>query len=310
MFYVIIALAVIGGILALGKYILLFLKYALYSPKVNSIIYIINGLLAVPMTPPITWVFIMLAIIDCIRDVKIHNSFYLYRDAESTFGRDRLFNRKSIAGLILMIPIAILTRSLPYALIGSMIPRAVFLIIVYPYISYSVIKEIRKNMKAGYPVSLNYGGAAVYIGIPPILYRSKRYYYDKHIKRLIAKEKLISNESMENTSSFKVVYLSAAFFKKYPKRIAEVMLAKGTVRLCTIKEFEELKDLNLTMLIDDSNSWSEPFITAALKSLVGEGILKEENLSDFFYENPQYRHVNGVPMKSNDLNALLDEDEL
>lgn len=356
MHWIIIAIAAICAIVTLIKHIPMFLKLALYSPIVNSIIYIILAIFVVPKNYPASLILIILVIIDCIRDIKIWKNFYNYHDADFVYGRDKLFNLKSLLGIGFILPTWILTRSLPLALLISMIPRGIFLIIVYPFISLLIMMGIRKKMQAGYPLNCNIGKTSLYIPESSILIsqmfeKPKAYYYDKHVYMLWRKGKLklnvvirenefniskkkfigpspksklikfynkISHKDLYNELAavihikrFTPAYLSTKFYKKYPQRIGTVMLTKGTVSPWKIKEFEELKDLNLTIPLENDNSWSEPFIIEALEELVAEGIIEDLNLSDEVQINHTYRHVESkVEMKSIDLSDFLDDDNL
>ena len=322
----IIAFVVIILLILLGKYIL-------FSPRVNSVITIIWFAIIVIHAPG-SIVLIIIPIIDCIRDIMIAEDYY--EDLE--IGIDKLFMIKSLTSIL----------TLGFA-------RVIFLFIVGPIISRSVSSDIKKKIAAGQPMpykslysklkARNYYYAkkinmleqegVVIANIKTVddeaNIRRKKFdelYPEKLLAKLtdmVAGDKEIKEKRKEAEKKLKpwsikecYAYLSFAVFEQYPKLISEVMSKKGTYSPSVIKDFKELKDLQLPLVFNSGNDksmeWSEFFIIQALQPLVADGIFEDNDFSDNDALNTHaYRYSKSeVPMPSidasNDPLLALDDD--
>ena len=265
MHYIIIGILVIGVIITLGKYIL-------FEPRVNSIISIIYFLwFAITELKVGDWfpiILISIAMIDCVRDIIIAKDYY----ADIEIEIDKMYKIKSLSSIFT----------------GGLV-RIIFLLIVEPYLSFSVSSDIKKRMEQGYPLPYSSDYSSL---------QAKNYYYEKRILELVEKGELISNiKTVDSESKVqrkklddlypekildKIVdmiagdkdmkenrkraerrlqinsikknyaYLRTDMFDMYAKLISEVMANKGCYSVLDIKKFEELKELNLMMPIVDN----------------------------------------------------------
>lgn len=331
---------IIGVLFFVGKYILL-------NVRVNSVIFILFGIVALSLRPPlipISWVSIILLainIIDCIRDIAIADKFY----KDMSDGIDKQFAIKSLTTVaLLLLGWFFWDRTLIYAFI----PRIVFLCIVDPLIAMKVKEDVQGKVEIGYP-------------LPYSKWRYSRsvkecYYYQKLVKRLFDEGKLVANRetvmeecnesrkklsdkypktivarvmrTIKNDKEIKeeinnvttkldnavyrhTAYISSAYFEQYASKIARVLKNKNAAfSPWKIKELIELEDLNLTAAngyVGDVE-WSEYFIIQSLKQLVRNGIINDFKCSD----EPLNNHAYGVAMTSrdasNDPRLSLDDD--
>lgn len=333
---IIIVLLVFGG------------KYILFNVKTNSVIFIIFGVVAISLNPPlipISWISITLLIlnaIDCIRDIAIADEFY----GKMSDGIDAQFATKSLMTVaLLLLGIFVWDKNLIY----TFIPRVVFLCIVNPIIAAKVRDDVQGKIEIGYPLPCNKWHYS--------LSRKERYYYQKLVKKLFDNGKLVANvetvleerdvsskklsdsypktilsrvasvfqnnkETKEKTKrieeelSEKVIYrhtayISSAYFEQYASKIARVLKSKkASFSPWKIKELVELQDLHLTAPSGyiEDVKWSEYFIIKSLKQLVHDGVIKDFKCSD----EPLDNHVYGVEMisrdASNDPRLALDDD--
>ena len=335
-FIIIIALLIFGG------------KYILFGVKVNAIIFILFGIVAISLKPPlipISWVSVILLavnIIDCIYDIVIANEFY----GDLSDGIDKTFAVKSLSTVaLLLLGWFVWDRALIY----TFIPRAVFLCIVHPAIAVKVQVDVQGKMEIGYPLPYNKWQYS----------RSRKvcYYYQKLVKKLFDNGKLVANvetvceeydvsskklsnsypktifarvarvfqnnkevkmktksieEKLSKKSMYRhTAYISSAYFEQYASKIARVLESKkASFSPWKIKELIELQDLNLTAPNGyiEDVEWSEYFIIKSLKQLVRDGVIKDFKCSD----EPLNNHAYGVAMTSrdasNDPRLSLDDD--
>lgn len=321
MWYVILILAAIVFVVTLGKHIL-------FNPRVNSVIsilYFVNVIFT-GAVPNIVRLLLVVSIIDCIRDIRIAE----WRYDSINYCIDSTYLKKSL--------LSIFTLGLS---------RAVFFILDCPCVMFQVMRDINNKMQLGYPLEVSRyyylkSSNHYYRRIIEVLSQkgkiissldtvdsefdiSKQKYIENHVEPTKETKKRLKEIKVsprkhsgiyaemaanDDIPKYKPAYLSAKLYQKYPQRIAEVMLTKGAVSPETIREFEELKDLNLTILLDGDSSWSVPFIIMALEELVAQGVVEDLKLSDEVEINHVYRHLRStVKMKSINLNALLDDDD-
>lgn len=322
MHYVIIAIIVIGIIILLGKHVL-------FNPRVNSIIGIICYILLISLAwrreigiSIIAIILISIAIIDCIRDIIIAENYY--EDIEIAV--DKLYMIKSLTSIL----------TLGFA-------RVIFLLVVGPLLSYSVSSDVKRKIQSGYPLphsscysrleAKNYYYAkridrlekegAVISNIKTVNSEAKirrkkldSLYPEKLLAKMAdmvagdkdMKAKRKEAEAKLNSYSLKkcYAYLSSSTFERLPQLLSEVMSKKPPYSVSYIKNFEELKALNLTISFvsyDNKNTdWSEYFIIQALQPLVSDGTFQDFDWNDNDpFDNHVYQYTKSVvQMKSID----------
>jgi hypothetical protein len=100
------------------------------------------------------------------------------------------------------------------------------------------------------------------------------------------------------------VYITSALFEQYNTKITDALIKrKGFFSLGTIKNFKELKDLNLNKEINGNTQWSEYFIIQALNPLVEDGSIIKESFSDDPLDKNQYGSKD-AKIKSRDANSI------
>ncbi len=321
-------------------------KFLLFNVKVNSVVFMIFGIVAITLDPPLvpvsefSFVLVSVNIIDCIRDLVVSYKFYRHSDS----GIDGQFAVKSL----LTVALALLGWFVwDKSLIYMFIPRAVFLCIVHPLMALSVWNDIQGKIEIGYP-------------LPYVKWQyspSKKicYFYQKLITKLYDDGKLVANtetvieernlsnkrlsdsypkskfskiasflqnkETKEKIKKIKdelnedntyrhTAYISSAYFEQYADKIERALkMQSSSFSPWKIKELSELSDLNLTTSngYDGDVKWSEYFIIKSLKKLVRDGVITDFKCSD----DPLDNHVYGVHMTSHnaDSNPLLALDD-
>lgn len=307
-------------------------KYILFNVKINSVIFMILGIVALSLKPPLipvstlSVILLVINIIDCIRDIAVSNDFY--RSME--YGLDTQFVIKSLSTVaLILLGWFVWDKNLIYAFL----PRALFLCVINPIIAIKVMFDINGKMEIGYPLPYNkwqYSNS-----------RYECYYYQKIIKSLFDKGELVANidtvteerdlsnqkysksypktilskitnffnketkakmeeieEELNNTSKHKA-YISSIYFEQYANIIVKALKAKKTtLSPWKIKELIELKDLNLTAPNGYTGDvkWSEYFIIKSLKQLVRNGVINDIGNN---IDEPLSNHAYGVQLKSN-----------
>jgi hypothetical protein len=352
-----ILIAVVIGIVILAIIISAGAK-VLFGPKTNSAIHIILGILgiisirasfkgsdAIPL-----YIVLSLGFVDCIRDwIRVD-----YYDNPS-IKIDKLYMIKSFACITFMIVIIITglnysARVLWYfrspAIMASsiLIPRAIFLAIIYPAINVLTVFDLKGRIKTSKALPFE----SLYSSL-----KAKQYHYAKAVKKEIKKGALISNVDIVNdenkvsraklaklypekflakvadmisgdkeikakredgvnrltqTSANKnYAYINAESYNKYIEKIPLALKSKGRYSPADIKSFTELKDIDLSF------SGSVYFIIMALHPFVKSGIIEDLNISDEIFDNHAYWHTqSSQTMKSRDASDdeafKLDED--
>lgn len=329
MWYIIIAVVLIAIIILLTKHLL-------FNPILNAVISIIwfafLGFGFAQMGAGIIVLPISIIIIDCVRDIVISKDYYESIEIEI----DKRFLVKSLTAIF----------SLGFA-------RIIFLLVVDPLLSHSVASEIKQQLRCEHPLphssffspskAKNYYYAkqmgrlekkgAVISNIQTVeneteIRRRKLsgLYPEKLLAKLsdiVAGDKDLKEKRKEAEGKLKsyksyYAYLSTAVFEKYPPLISEAMSKKGCCPLASIKSFEELKALNLTLPLALNNSkdseWSEYFIIQALRPLVFSGTFEDCDFNDKdVFDNHAYQYAkSAVRMPSidadNDPLFALDDD--
>lgn len=323
--YIIIGIIGIAIVFTIGTRILKLIFYAvlfgLFHPKVNSIISLIFFLLlgfGVLQQGVVFGIFLTsICILDCVLDIYRSHNYYVCPITVNP-SIDKLYLIKSLTSLLTF---------------GF--SRIVFCLIVGPYLSFSVLSDIKKKIASGqpFPASLPCGSL-----------QAKKYYYSRHIRAMEQKgdvvyngstidnetkvlterlhdlypktlmEKLVDkfagNKDSEdlreilrqkiNDGHCSYVYLSTVAYERYLQLIPEVMLTKACYSPSDIKNFEELSALNLTVPVTGSTDWSEYFIIQALQPLVDNGTFVDNDISDGI-DTHAYQHTGGTkPMPSID----------
>ncbi len=323
-------------------------KYIFFNVKVNSVIFMLFGIVAISLKPPLipisrlSVVLLAINIIDCIRDIAVADEFY----GAMSDGIDKQFAIKSSTTVaLLVLGWLVWDRTLIYIFI----PRAVFLCTIYPFIAMKVKEDVQGKIEIGYPLPYNKWQYSCS--------RKECYYYQKLVKWLFDNGKLVTNveivseerdvsskklsdsypktifarvtsalqndketktkiKNAEEKLSQKVMYrhtayISSAYFEQYASKIAKVLESKkASFSPWKIKEFIELQDLNLNAPngIVEDVEWSEYFIIKSLRQLVRDGIIKDFKCSD----EPLNNHAYGVTMTSRDASSdprlSLDDD--
>ena len=281
-------------------------KYILFNVKINSIIFIIFGILAISLKPPLVHIsgfsviLILIAVADCIYDMAIADKFY----KNMSDGIDGYFAAKSLATAALFL---LGWFAWDKTFIYAFLPRVVFLCIIQPIIAANVKDDVRSKMESGYPLPYSkwqYSSS-----------EKENYYYQRFIQQLFDEGKLVTNiktvirerdisrkrldksypqkfidvfrnteqkkkrKEIEAVLSDNVIYKHAAYinsevFKQYGQRIEAVLNSRRS-SYCpnVIKKFPELQDLHLTAPngISADVEWSEYFIIDALKKLIKDG---------------------------------------
>lgn len=332
---IIIAIIVIGLIIALAKYVL-------FHPRVNSVltiivfaVYIITGFQGNGKAGPAVLIMSILPIIDCVRDIVIAPKYY----EDPAIEIDRLYKVKSLVSLF-----------------TGGLARPIFLLIVGPCLSFSVRSEIQRRIDGWMPLP--------YSGFSDL--KAKEYYYAKHIAKLRSRGIIVSNintvdeetknrrEMLDKLYPQKIIakvvdmvagdkdaksirqecekklvsqriklyyaYICANAFSQLPDMITKVMSQKGYCSAADISKFEELKALHTAMPIsatassEASAEWSEYFIIQALDPLVKKGVFVTDRFNDNDpFDNPAYSYTRSeVKMPSidgdNDPLLALDDD--
>lgn len=267
---------IIAGIVIILILIVL-CKYVLFEPRVNSVISLIFYIMILGYAMNSQevklgfWtIFVCISMVDCIRDIILAKE--MYEDIEIRI--DKFYMVKSLTSLFLF----------EYS-------RSIFLLIVQPFLYFSIFKDIKKKIQCGYP--LPYGSNYSNLKI-------KNYFYTKYISRLEKDGMIISNvKTVENEMQIEqkklndlypekltakiadmiagdkdmkemrkraegwfrsgefinhYAYLGVDSFERYPKLIIEAMSERGCFPVSAIKRFEELKELNLLVPIVDKRN--------------------------------------------------------
>lgn len=313
MWYIIIAIFVIGVIVVLAKYVL-------FHPQVNSVVSIIClfwALIKVYIPSNISglgFCFLFLfPVIDCVRDIIIAPKYY----ADIEYELDKLYVIKSLTSLF-----------------TAGVVRNVFFFIVDPHIARSVRRSLKREIRDGRRLTGSTGRHGEHIGWR-VMSGARWYHFNKQVKRLekngivisngetgiqeIEKakkkleglypkklvdsilEKVTNNEDVELKKSIRrrsegllrlgtsAVYLPTSTYEKIPQLVREAMSDKGVCPLYEIKFFPELQSLNLVKPLKDSdNSWYEKhadrwfdyFIIQALQPLVADGTFEDNDFND------------------------------
>ena len=173
MWYIIIAILVIGVIVVLAKYVL-------FHPQVNSVVSIIVYIwMLVTISsdgPELTFaafIMLLIPIIDCIRDIIIAPRYYR---TDIDIELDKLYVIKSLTSLFTF---------------GF--SRIVFLLVVDPHIACSVLRSLKWEIRAGRRLTGSTGRHGEYIGWH-IMSGARWYHFTKQVKRLEKKGIAVSNE--------------------------------------------------------------------------------------------------------------------
>ena len=322
-------------------------KYLLFHPKVNSIVFLILIAIAVTLRPAliqfnfISGLLLFLNVVDCIHDFVIANDYYddISDNIDSSFAIKSL----SIIALILL-GWFLWNRNLIFALL----PRAIFICLVFTSERATVKNDVNDKMIVGYPLPYNkwlynsskkicyhyniivkalFDSGALVANVEVVeeeFNKSNKKLEEIYPKRFIEKvfyvfnkeekEKIkqIKNKLSDTAASRRTAYISSAFYEQYSSKIAKALKERNApFSPWKIKEFIELKELNLTVPNGQGQNieWSEYFIIKSLKQLVEKGVINDYNISD----NPLDNHVFGVHMKSRNLSndprfAIEDDD--
>lgn len=310
MWYIIIAIFVIGVIVVLAKYVL-------FHPQINSVVSIIYMIWAlnkvyIPSNTPIFGIYFLFLfpVIDCVRDIIIAPKYY----ANIEYELDKLYVIKSLTSLFT---------------VG--VARNVFFFIVDPHIARSVRRSLKREIRDGRRLTGSTGRHGKYIGWR-VMSRARWYHFNKQVKRLEKKGVAVSNketEALETEKSKKkleglypqklmdkmldkiagdeeiksnrkraegllrmqdvTAYLPVSTYKKIPQLVIDAMSNKSVCPLSEIKYFPELQSLDLVNpLIDGeynwyemhSDRWFDYFIIQALQPLVADGTFVEDDFND------------------------------
>lgn len=309
-------------------------KYVVLNVRVNSIIFLILGIVVYYFKPElipqsnIALILILLNIIDCIRDVVIYSKYYEHMSD----GIDGLYAFKSICVVALIVLGWFFFEK---NFIWALIPRAVFLVAVYPIQYWAVLIDVTAKLDAGHPIPYHYQYYA--------LTKKNRYWYQKVLRSLDRKNRIISNYdtviSETNTSRKKLkinypdkmrkkislafmdkekkdilenameklkdwcvykhmAYISTDVYIQYGKKIKKVLEGKeGFYSIDKIKAFPEFKnfDFYYSNGTGADTEWSNFFIIKVLTDYVEREEIQEDQFND---EDPLDNHAYGLKMKS------------
>lgn len=314
--------------------IIIFLaKYIFFDVKINSVLFLIASVVMFFWKPEffpntgIALVLLILNAIDCIRDVVVSYDYY----GNGSKKMDGMYALKSLSSVILII-VGCVSADRNLAL--AFIPRAVFLLLIYPIEYLKVSSDVNSSLEAGLPIPVYFSHYSSS--------RKDRYWYNKVINSLLENNKIISNEDtvseevkcsedklsknypegmlnelllsvfdkqkkeklnqikekLKDYNVYKhVAYVSKEFYAEFGDKLYAVIVGKkAPYSTNVIRTFPELKmyKLNSPNGISGDTEWSEFFISKILNGYVKKGKLKDFTCSD----EPLDNHAYGVSIKS------------
>ncbi len=332
MHYIIIGIIAIVVVVIVIKYLIGAILYLLFNPRLNSVINIIGLIVLIVLVWNTNYraasIVFGIAIIDCIRDIKLADKLY-----ESFF--DPVYVKKSL--------LTIFTLGLA---------RVIFLFIIVPGYSHKASSDIKKALDEGLPMKYYESRKDEFVS-------NYWYFYGKKLAELSENGTVISNaktlheemakskERLEKMYPKKLMgkivnavagskemkqmrdnaqnqikynrgkaYLSAEAFKKIPQAITDAMSKRSLCSAAEIKDFKELKCLHFEEKIDNDTQWAVYFIIMALQPLVESGEFTDEIVNDNdVLDNHAYQYirsevkVNSIYGNANPLLALEDDDD-
>lgn len=346
---VLFVIAILVKLIPLIWYGISFLfSHCLFNPKVNSFLSIIGYILVIILSdfPIIIKILWAVCIIDCIRDIIISDKYY---EKLTEYRSDNFYALKSISSLLTLglsriVFLSAVNLWFIWSVSSYFKKKKVILcnnyynengltgfqyycVMLEDYTSkalengeiltnkQTILGEIDQSKK-----KIDKYKSNIYKDTPSKLSQTflemltkegremrkerSEIHFIKRKKSDNAQQKI--SEYQKSDSS---IYVDKHFFEYCKGEISKALETKGTLSvkdICKLSEVQALLHFPESQLTETVIYF---FVVFMLKSLVKDGVLEENDLSDNLLENFQYKHVNGKVMKSTDISELLALDD-